>query len=554
MPMKRRPCFCMSLAVITISSFIVMTVSCRSVQNHESEFGGVVSAATSEAAAAGAEILEAGGNAVDAAVAVSFALAVTEPAMSGLGGQTQILIHSPNREPLAINGTSFSPQATPERATAEDIAGHRATTIPSTVRTLAYAMKKYGSGRISWPQALAPAIRYAEEGFVVGRFRALVWSSHVEDLHQHPATESLFLKKDGASPAEGELWQQPILAKTLRRLAEHGAEDFYTGKIAREIAADMASNGGWITLEDLQNVPQPVELPALKGSYRDWTVFTLPPPGSGWVVLQILNLLERSPVDELLPASPQRLFHLAKAIQIGQTNRRNNPIKNLIDYSDEVADRISKDTAKLLQESEDSAASGETTHFSVVDATGMAVSVTASINAYFGARVASPNLGFLYNDYMHEFEIGKPEHPFALRPHAMPYSSMSPTILAKNGEAHLVLGSPGSSRIISAVAQVIQLWVDAGIGIENAVAAKRIHVVPDDKLYIEAPDLADSVLAAFTQRGYQITEPRMDLVNGELNPYFGGVHAIAREKGKWVGTADPRRDGAVKYSKSPKLH
>ncbi len=544
----------MSLAAITTASFIAMTISCRSIQNHESELGGVVSAATPEAADAGAEILAAGGNAVDTAVAVSFALAVTEPAMSGLGGQTQILIHAPNREPRAINGTSFSPRATPEHATAEDIAGHRATTIPSTVRTLAHAMKKYGSGKISWPQALAPAIRYAEEGFVVGRFRALVWASHVDDLRRHPATKSLFLKKDGASPGEGELWQQPVLAKTLRHLAEHGAEDFYTGEIARGIAADMAGNGGWITLEDLQNVPPPVELPALTGSYRDWSIFTLPPPGSGWVVLQILNLLERSPVDELLPASPQRLFHLAKAIQAGQTSRRNNPIKNLLDYHSEAADRISKDTAKRLHESEDSASSGETTHFSVVDGSGMAVSVTASVNAYFGARVASSNLGFLYNDYMNEFEIGKPEHPFALRPGGMPYSSMSPTILAKNGKAHLVLGSPGSARIISAVAQVIQLWVDAGSGIENAVAAKRIHVVPDAKLYIEAPDLADSVLAAFTQRGYQITEPRQDLLNGDLNPYFGGVHAIARENGKWIGAADPRRDGAVKYANAVKLH
>jgi gamma-glutamyltranspeptidase/glutathione hydrolase len=547
--MKRRPIFCTSLAVITTASFIAMTISCRSVQNHESEFAGVVSAATPEAADAGAEILAAGGNAVDAAVAVSFALAVTEPAMSGLGGQTQILVHAPNREPLAINGTSFSPQATPESATAEDIAGHRATTIPSTVRTLAHAMKKYGSGKISWPQALAPAIRCAEAGFVVGRFRALVWASHAEDLRRHPATASLFLKKDGASPGEGELWKQPVLTKTLRRLAEHGAEDFYTGEIAREIAADMAGNGGWITLEDLQNVPQPVELPALKGSYRDWTVFTLPPPGSGWVVLQILNLLERSPVDELLPTSPQRLFRLAQALQIGQTSRRNNPIKNLIDYHDEAADRISKDTARRLQEREISSTSGETTHFSVVDGNGVAVSVTASVNAYFGARVASPNLGFLYNDYMNEFEIGQPDHPFALRPYGMPYSSMSPTILAKNGKAHLALGSPGSARIISAVAQVIQLCVDAGIGIESAVAAKRIHVVPDDKLYLEAPDLADSVRTALAQRGYQITEPRMDLVNGDLNPYFGGVHAIARENGKWIGAADPRRDGAVKYAK-----
>jgi gamma-glutamyltranspeptidase/glutathione hydrolase len=509
-----------------------------------SERAGVAVAASPEAAEAGAAILRAGGNAVDAAVAVSFALAVTEPAMSGLGGQTQILLHPPGEPPLVINGTSYAPRATPLDAGPADIVTYRATTVPTTVRVLEYAWQHHGSGRIQWAQLLEPAIRYAEEGFVVGPFRHRVWVNAEEALRANPAAGRLFLTGEGVAPAEGSVFRQPQLARTLRRLAQHGAEDFYTGEIARAIASDMAANGGWLSLQDLEQLPQPAELHPLRGSYRGWDVYTLPPPGGGWVVLQMLNLLEQSPSEALASDSPGRIPLLGQALRIGHRTRRDTPVRDLVDYGADVAEKIDKARARELLE----VGAGETTHFSVADGDGMAVAVTASINFAFGAKAADSSLGFLYNDYMREFVLGDPGHPFALRPNAMPYSSMSPTILAREGEPVLALGSPGSARIISAVVQVAQLWVDDGLDIETAVAAPRLHVIPDSALFVEWREAPDSVLMLMEQRGFVLSEPRASWDLQGRNAYFGGVHAVARRGGTWRGAADPRRDGAARSS------
>jgi gamma-glutamyltranspeptidase/glutathione hydrolase len=505
---------------------------------------GLVSAATPEAASAGARILAAGGNAVDAAVAVSFALAVTEPAMSGLGGQTQLLVAAPNLAPLIINGTSFAPVGTPEGASAEDIERHTATTVPSMVRTLEHAWRMLGSGRIEWAQLIAPAIEYAENGFVVGPFRHRVWRQLTDDLRADPTVAALFLDSEGMPPDSGSSFQQPILARTLRRIAEHGAADFYTGEIARTIAADMEANAGWLSYEDLAAFPRPNELTPLHGTYRGWDIHTMPPPGGGWVVLQILNVLELNPEDELAFESPNRLAHVIDALRIGHRQRRDHPVENLLDYDADVRRKTDKGTARTLT-GLDTRPRGETTHFTVVDASGMVVSVTASINNFFGARVASPELGFLYNDYMNEFVYDDPDHPFALHPGAMPYSSMTPTILSRDGRPVAGLGSPGSARIVSTTAQVIQLWVDTDLGIAGAVAAGRSHVVPDSLLFLEASLPHDQREDLLQNRGFVLGEPRAYLAVGDLNAYFGGVHAVAFEDGAWHGAADPRRDGAV---------
>lgn len=510
--------------------------------------GGVVAAATPEAADAGVEILDAGGNAVDAAVAVALALAVTEPAMSGLGGQTQILLAAPGTDPVAINGTSFAPRATPAVTGADEIVGRRATTIPTAVNTLAYAWRRYGSGNLTWADLVAPAVRLAEEGFVVGPFRHLVWQRHVDDLRGDSVTAALFLAGDGAVPAPGTRFAQPVLAATLRRLASAGAGDFYSGDIARTIAADMRAHGGWITFEDLSSLPDPVELAPLHGTYRGWDVYTLPPPGGGWQVIQILNLLEQSPAEQLSLGSPERLLRLAEALRLGHRERRDGPVRDLVGYHDEVAEKLSKETARRLL----AGSRGETTHVTVADAQGFVVSVTASINAFFGARAAAPGLGFLYNDYMREFELADSTHPYALRPGAMPYSSMSPTIVARDGRPALGLGSPGSARIISAVVQVTQLWVDAGVGVRDAVAAPRLHVVPDSVLYLESPDVTPAERRAAHDLGLTVAAPPTDMALGDRNAYFGGVHAVAWDGRRWRGAADPRRDGAVRLARRPR--
>ncbi len=511
-------------------------------------FAGAVSASTPEAAAAGREILEAGGNAVDAAVAVSLALGVTEPAGSGLGGQSSFIVHPHKGRPFAINGTSFSPRSTPRDAKAGDIAGHRATTVPSTVRVLEYAWRRHGSGRVTWAQLLAPAIRYAEDGFPLGPFRHRSLMREAEKLRANPSAAKLFLNADGSVPVLNSVFKQPVLAETLKRLARAGADDFYRGQIAAEIVADMKANGGWVTLEDLKRVPPPQILPALKGTYRGWDVYTLPPPAGGWAVLQILNILEHAPAGALAPGNPRRAVWLAEALRIAHRNRRADPVAGYSSEKAELLEKIGKARAKQLAATFEHPGSGETTHFSVVDKTGMAVGVTQSLNAYFGAKVASPALGFLYNDYMKEFEIGRADHPFALRPQAPPYSSMSATVLSRRGEVGLVLGSPGSARIISAVAQVASHWVDAGQGVEAAVVAPRLHVVPDNNLYVETKSLPDALIAELKRRGFKFVEPNFGLTEEGLDPYFGGVHAIARDASGWRGAADPRRDGRVSYA------
>lgn len=509
---------------------------------------GVVSSATPEATAAGVEILEKGGNAVDAAIAVQFALAVTEPAMSGLGGGVQIVLHRPDGGPLLINGTSFAPQGVPEDAVSEQLRrGWTASTVPSTVRAMDFIFERYGSGRVSWGDLLAPAIRYAEEGYAVGEFRARVYERHEADLRASETAGPLFLMPNGQLPQQWDVVRQPVLARTLRRLADAGADDFYNGEIAAQIAEDMALNGGWITAADLAATPEPRVLEPLHARYRGRDVYTTAPPAGGWVVLQALNLLEMQAPEILDANDAERAEAVLSALQLAHRSRAVNPVVDLVDYHDDIAERISEDTARALVEDADGP-SGETTHFSVVDANHMAISVTSSIDSYFGARVASPELGFLYNNYMQAFRLD-PDHPYRLAPGGMPYSSMSATIVADDGRPVLVLGSPGSARIISAVIQVVSHWIDVGAGIDAAVAAPRFHVVPDvgdgrDNAYLEALPAGLDIEAL----GFDAAEPRNDLAIEELNAYFGGVHAIALEPGGWRGSADPRRDGAVGYA------
>jgi len=507
---------------------------------------GVVSSASPEATAAGVEILERGGNAIDAAVAVQFALGVTEPAMSGLGGQTQIVLQRPGEPAIVLNGTSFAPANIPDLVEERDLkTSYTATTVPSTVKVMDFAMRNYGSGEVSWADTLAPAIRYADDGFVVGSFRALVYARHEADLRTNQTVARLFLNPDGTLPQLGDVLRQPVLSTTLRRLAEAGADDFYTGEIAVKIAKDMAANGGWITLEDLASTPDPVVMAPLTTTYRGYEVATLPPPAGGWVVLQALNLLEQTQAEDLDEADAARAAALLVALDIAHTSRAENPEVDLVSFGSDMSQRIDKATAVALLEARDH---GETTHFSVVDKDGMAVSVTSSVDSYFGSRAASPELGFLYNNYMQTFELA-PGETFSLAPRAMPYSSMSTSIVSKDGQPVLVVGSPGSARIISAVTQVISHWVDVDEGIEVAVAAPRVHVVVDredgrDNAYIEQMPEGFDVNAL----GFDLAVPRTDLMLSGLNAYFGGVHAIALEEGGWRGAADPRRDGAVGYA------
>lgn len=542
----------MKTVEVTIILLLLSLLGCSQGPGEATADYGVVVTGSPEATKAGVEVLKQGGNAVDAAVAVAFALGVTEPAMSGLGGGMQVLLAVSGQEPVAINGTTYSPAATPVNATADDLRYHRRATIPSTVRTLEYLWRRYGSGNLEWAALLTPAIRYAEQGFVMGPFRHKVYRRYGKALMESPYNSHLFLLPGGHIPAVGDTLRQPVLAQTLRRLAEAGADDFYRGDIARSIAADMEKNEGWITLEDLSNFPEPVEHPPLHTTHHGFEVYSQPPPSGGWNTLLILNLLELIPNGELVFPSRVRLRNLIKTLDLGHQDRILDPLPDLKDYQEAVARKIDKEYARQLLESYKEPAlipteitdEGETTHFSIVDANGTAIAVTASINAYFGALAAAPDLGFLYNTYMDDFELGQPNHPYAIRPGAMAYSSMSPTIVRRDGQTVLVIGSPGSKRIISTVAQLTQMWIQDGGGLKGILNAPRIHV-DGNNVFLEDQKIPNEWIQELRQKGYILTFPSYDLVQDGLNAYFGGVHAIAREKDQWVGAADPRRDGKV---------
>jgi len=243
---------------------------------------GCVSAATPEAAKAGVEILNQGGNAVDAAVAVSLVLGVTEPAGSGIGGQSTFIVHPEGGEPFVLNGTSYSPTHTPQGAALADLVGHRASTIPSNLKVLDFAWRKYGSGHVPWRRLVEPAICYALEGYELGPFRRRALQRHAACIRRYPEVVRLLLAPDGSVPALGDRVINRPLGKTLKRIARHGARDFYNGEIAQAIAKDMAEQGGWITEKDLGRLPEPEPVKPVQGTYRGFEVSTLPPPAAGW--------------------------------------------------------------------------------------------------------------------------------------------------------------------------------------------------------------------------------------------------------------------------------
>lgn len=516
---------------ISVAVLFLVCLSGVSAKAGERVFAGAVSSASPEATAAGVEILEAGGNAVDAAVAVSLALAVTEPAGSGIAGQTTMIIKRPGEKAFVVQGTTWSPRQIPDNASREQLVeGRTASSVPSTLRVLDKAQREFGSGKITWANAVQPAIEYAEKGFVVGPFRYRSFHNYLDALRQDPTAAAIFIRKDGSAYQAGDRFQQPILARTLRRIADDGAMDFYNGEIAELIAADMQANDGWITAADLREFPEPQVVDAIRRNYRGHTVETLPPPFGGWVVLRILSELEQFEQSALDHDDSTRRLALIDALQAGHAARRATPVTDYKNYADDVE--------RLIE-------SGETTHFSVVDGDGMAVAVTQSIDSYFGAKVAHPTLGFLYNNYMQGFQVDDPDAPYFLTELEMPLSSMSATIVSRDDNPELILGSPGSARIISAVAQVTSHWIDIGSGVDDAVATWRVHVIPDDKAYVEGPVVPAELLAGLATRGMQLSRPAYGVSDSHLDPYFGGVHALAFEVGTWTGAADPRRDGTV---------
>ena len=538
----------------------------------------------------GVEVMQAGGNAVDAAVATGFALAVVHPAAGNIGGGGFMLIRMADGKAHFLDYREMAPAAATRDMYldqqgnvipgASEI-GYKAIGVPGSVAGMVYAEKKYG--KLTLQQVIAPAIRLAREGY------ALTWEEaadlHDRHLAEFPESRRIF-QRNGDYYHPGDVFRQPELAHTLERIAEK-PDDFYHGSLARELAAAMQKGGGLITAEDLARY-EVKEREPVHGTYRGYEVISAPPPSSGGAVLiEILNILEGYDLAKMGDRSSPSMHYTLEAFRraffdraefMGDPDFAKIPVAQLIDkrYAkawDETIDPAhatpSKDLKRpaIFSELEQYAAghspvmapheSNHTTHYSVMDAEGDAVAVTTTINDWFGSRVTADGLGFLMNDEMDDFS-SKPGVPNAdgliqssvnaIGPGKRPLSSMTPTIVVRDGKTVMVLGSPGSSKIITTVANVLMGVVDYGMNIQEAVNAPRFHNqwMPD-LVNVEQWFSPDTV-NALQHMGYNV---EIGLHYGtNVVPYWSDAECIAvdAKTGERLGASDVRDGGkAVGY-------
>jgi gamma-glutamyltranspeptidase/glutathione hydrolase len=494
---------------------------------------GMVASASGLASQVGVDILKRGGNAVDAAAAVGLALAVTYPQAGNLGGGgfmvirladgTATTIDYRETAPLKALRTMYMDKAG-DLIPKASLVGYKAVGVPGTVAGLALAQRKYG--RLKWRDVVEPARHLAAEGFVVSPRFARSLQGAADTLGQFPASRRIFLKS-GTFLQPGEWFRQPELAQTLARLEADGPQEFYTGKTARLLTADMSAHGGLVTREDLARY-HAVERKPLIGTYHGCGIITMPPPSSGGVALiEMLNILKHYDLaklgfntvatDHLLIEAMRRAF--ADRSQFGgDPDFVRVPVQGLISqaYADKLAATIDPDKATpsvQIGHGEPAAyESAETTQFSVVDAQGNAVSSTYTLNFSYGCGVTVPGAGFLLNDEMDDF-ASKPGTPNgfgliqgtnnAIAPHKRPLSSMTPTILTRSGRTFLVTGSPGGPTIINTTLQVILNVVDHGMTLPEAVRAPRLHHqwLPDQIRY-EPDALSPDVKSGLEAQGH----------------------------------------------------
>jgi gamma-glutamyltranspeptidase/glutathione hydrolase len=497
---------------------------------------GMVASAHYRATAAGVRILEAGGNAVDAAVAVSAALGVCEPAGSGLGGMTMMMVHLAGAgRTVAIEGPCRAPAAaTPEAVLAakKRYSGYPAVAVPTNAAVLGHALARYGTRRPA--EVLAPAIQLAEEGYPLTDFQHEVLEHHSRPLARQGGGRHFL--RDGMPLPVGALVRQPELAATLRRLGEAGFEDFYTGAIGRRIVEDMQRQGGFLGEADFAEVPWPQETEPMRSRYRALDVFTLAPPGGGVALLQMLQLHEHLGREGADPDAPDTAILLASIIRRARADRRRH-----------VLALMPGNTTPILLEADHNAAAareirtelggGETTHFVTADRWGNVVSTTQSIERSFGAKVATADLGFLYNGFMKAFKVRNRAHPHFLRPGAVARSNAAPTIVLDGDRPWAALGSTGSERSTSVMFQVlVRLFLQSPF---EAVHAPRLHCTPEGLVLLEKERFPVGVVAALEEAGFSLVEEPSYAFK------LGGLQLLATGRDGFVGVADPRRDGAA---------
>ena len=528
---------------------------------------GMVAAEQELASRIGVDVLKRGGNAVDAAVAVGFALAVVLPNAGNLGGGGFMMLHdAKSGQDVALDFREIAPakasrdmylDAKGNVAEGRSLYTHLAVGVPGTVAGMEHALKRWGTMKLA--DLIAPSIKLAEDGIVVSPTMAKMLEVEKDNLGKWDSTRAIFFK-NGRPLQLGDKLVQKDLAKSLRLIARQGSTVFYQGEIGDKIVAEMALHGGLIGKDDLKNYKVEERVP-VSGEYRDYKVVSMPPPSSGGThIIQILNMLERYPLSQYGVNSAQTIHYLAESMKLAYADRAEYlgdpgfvkvPVKGLTSkkYADELAQRI--DPVKVLPADAIKPGkpqpyeSDQTTHYSIVDGKGNAVAVTYTLNLNFGSGIVARGTGILLNDEMDDFSA-KPGVPNAygliggeanaIQPGKRPLSSMSPTLVLKNGKPWLVTGSPGGARIITTTLQTIVNAIDFGMNPAEAASTPRVHHqwLPDE-LRVEkgvSPDTLDIL----QRQGYKVS----------AKPTMGRTQTIQLRDDGLYGYSDPRNpDGAT---------
>ena len=510
----------------------------------------------------GRDIYAAGGNAVDVATALSFALAVERPQSTGLGGGGFMLIYM--AEQGKVYALDFREKA-PQQATRDMFLDSKGKIIPQRSRQGAYAVGVPGFvagvlaaqerfGRLARGKVIEPAARLAEQGFAVYDHLALALQKKQKLLADDRHAAQIFLKTDGSPYQVGEVLRQPQLAETLREIAARGEEAFYQGKVADHIATATRGN---ITPHDLYSYHFVWRTP-VQGMFRDYQIFSMPPPSSGGVhILQMLNIMQQfsfQPKDfdqatriNVLAQAMQRAF-ADRALHLGDNDFVQVPVARLIspDYAHAIAGKIDHQRARSSEatQARSKLSSGSTTHFSVIDAEGNVVTSTQTINGWFGAGIVAGDTGIVLNNEMDDF-ASKPDtanmfgalggKQNSIAPHKRPLSSMSPTIVMRDGKALLGLGAPGGTRIITCVLHTLLNYLDYGMPLYEAVAAPRFHHQwhPDILFLEQEPSFSANTRDTLRHMGWQAEE----------KPIRCSVQAVERREQKLRSVSDPRGYG-----------
>lgn len=527
---------------------------------------GMVASAHPLATQVGVDILKAGGNAVDAAVAVGFTLGVVEPNASGLGGGGFLMIREAKTGKVSF--IDFREKA-PSKATADmfeldahgkpkfdsrgfkpSAIGGKSVGVPGEVAGLLTALEQFGT--MDRKKLIDPAIKYAEEGIVVSEVLAGLIAKHYDSLSTFPASEKIYLS-DGFAKEKGERVVNPELANTLRLIQKNGRDAFYKGDIAKKIVAAIQADGGIMTMDDLADYDVSFRTP-VTGNYRGIDIISAPPASSGGThVIELLNIMENFDLKKMGANSAESIHAWAEAMKLMYADRAQFmadtdfvkvPLKGLTSnaYGKQQFSRIDMDKVVERQTAGDPwpTESGSTTHFSIIDKEGNMVACTKTINHFFGSGIVAPGTGVLLNDEMDDFDK-RPGQANSIEAGKKPLSSMSPTLLMKDGKPYASLGTPGGKRIITTVALLISNLVDYDMNIQEAIDAARINNYEKGKLKIEGRIPSD-VQLALKAKGHELK------VRKDFDLYFGGAQGIVidQKTGELHGGADPRRDGVAR--------